>query len=137
MRIIIEGVLRRRSPKPEPIRWTSLSQVHTAYCQDSIEGIVKIIDNARQSDEKFRGRLVTSFNEEKRCAQVYEISRSDKILIAEVEMDGSDGFPDCIRVTNYGLDEYEVELFRRVRDSRPNFSGWDFSFQVKQESNVT
>ncbi len=123
--------IERLKDEQEAVRWDRLSNVHTAFCEESIKTIVELIERCRRQSLGLNKKLVISFNQEKRCAQVHEKVGEELILIAEIEMEGSDGFPDCIKVTNYALETHEVELFRAVRDSRSSFSNWEFGFSVK------
>lgn len=117
--------------EPEDLKWCQkFVPVHTVFCEDSIKAIVKSIQKIRNQSPGHYVELVTSYNKEKRCAQVHVDDKRELKRIAEIKMDGSEGFPDCIKVTNYALESDEVEFFRAVRDSRPSFKDWKFRFNV-------
>lgn len=112
-----------KAKEVKEVNWSSLSSSNTVTFQYPITLATEVIERTRNPLSRYILNVISRFNQEKECAEIIEISddTSKGILLAEVKIVGSDGFPTLIQITNYNLSDYELRLFSGMRlATKPN-----------------
>ncbi len=116
--------------KTKKVIWTTLSNAHTAYCQDSIEQITTALQTLRKLSDKNCIRIHCSFDKKFGKVSIVQLDDgSQETTLAQIWVTGASGSADSIYVRNFYLSNFELPMFSKIRCSK-NSEFQDLEFKV-------